>query len=347
MKRIIAKLFTLLAVAAMAFNFGFTADKVLAAAYGADFETAGTLSIGTEYKGSLDPDAGFSNHWYKFTTLKSDDYYYCLSYNTNYSAGSIHVQLLTESGKSVVSVDKGSSETEFRLTPSTTYYVNVYSSSSVKTGDGNRYSFKISTIDDPETDSMGNISIELKSKKAYSGTIATSYEEDWFFFKAKADTAEIQANKKDKNWGLTFTVYDSKGTRIKGETIGSSYSNSFTVNTVKGETYLVALSSNSNFDYGEEENISYSVTVDCGSIDVEKLGDPFCLYAGTKVVAGEALPGATVKCLFNKKTYTAKANDNGLYIITLKSSLKKGSKVSVWQIYDGTSSAKLSTKVKN
>ncbi len=347
MKKIISKLFAAAAIALLVIGVISSDRTVMAAAYGADFESAGTLSLGKEYKGSLDPDAGYKSHWYSFTTNKSDDYYYCITYNTNYSVGSLQVNVKTESGKSVVTVNKGSSEKEVRLEPATKYYVEVYSSSSVKTGDGNQYSFIINPIDDPETDSMGNVSIELKSKKAYEGKIVTSYEEDWFFFKAKADKATVQISKNDKNWGLTYGVYDKNGTRIKVETLGSGYSDSYTINTVKGEKYYVCLSSGSNFDHGEEDDDRYSVTVDCGSIDVGKLSTPACLFAGTKVVAGEAIPGATVKCTFGKKTFSAKANENGLYIIKLSSALKKGNKVTVWQTLDGTASPKLTAKVNN
>lgn len=95
---------------------------------------------------------------------------------------------------------------------------------------------------------------------------------------------------------------------------------------------------NTEEDEEEQPAVTKKVKLDA----VEK---PVCLFAGTKVIAGEAEPGSTVKCTYNGKTYLAETNDNGLFIIETKAALKKKKSVKIWQTLNGETSKKKTYKV--
>lgn len=312
--------------------------------YGCDAASAGEIEFGTDYSGSLSTKGDYKQHWYKFTTMDTDDYYYNMEFKPLLSKGSFILSLIDENGKVIKSVNKGTRKEQVKLSPGTEYYLKGYCPSGIS--DDNCYHFQVDLIDDPETDSMADASIELVNKKAYNGTIATDYEEDWFIFKARGDESTIQISKKDDNWGLSVAVYDANGNRMNGETVGRTFTGSITVDTVKGNMYYVCASSNSSFDYGEEKDVTYSLTLFSGKDEVKKLSAPTSLADGKKVIVGKAIPNATVKCIYEKKTYTVKANSKGKYTIKLKQSLKKNKKVVLWQVVDGTASEKLTVKVR-
>lgn len=311
--------------------------------FGYNAETAGMIAFGTEYSGSLSTEGDYKTHWYTFTTKASDDYYYAMSLDKLKMKGSFILELLDSDGKRVESISIGDSKKQLRLKPGTSYYLRGYCPSGIDAD--NMYAFTLDTIDDPETDSMVDVKLELLHNKAYDGTIATTYEEDWFVFYAKSGEATIQVSKKDVEWGLGVKIFDKDGKQLKSTMVGRSFSDSLTMDTEKGEMYYVCVSTNSSFDYGEEKDNSYSITLLSGSDEAEQLLAPTSVLSKTKVVVGMATPNATVKCIYGKKEYTVRADATGVYTIKLKKRLKKNAKVVLWQVVDGTASERLVVKV--
>lgn len=306
-------------------------------------ETAELLKFNTEYVNTINIDGKYYPHWYEFTTKAADEYYYSLEINKLKTWGTKGYKILDTQGATISAINTEGSTYQYRLKPDSVYYLEVYTASGLS--DEDSYAVKIVPIDDPEADTFGKASIELKNGKEQKASIATTYEEDWFWFTANKDEATVTVKKKDV-WSIKYSIYDEDGNVLKSES-SSAYSSSLTFNTVKGKKYYVDVYTNNNgfnnFAYGLVEDINYTVTVDNGAAEMPE--KPVCMFAGTKVIAGKALPGATVKCTYNKKTYSATANDFGLYVINLKGALKKNAKVQIWQIVGGSTSKKNSVKV--
>lgn len=89
-------------------------------------------------------------------------------------------------------------------------------------------------------------------------------------------------------------------------------------------------------------NIKTSDYVKSSKVKMEK---PLAAYAGTKVIIGKAEPDATVSCKYLSKTYTATANDLGLYVIKVNSELVKGKSFKIWQKQGKVKSANRTVKI--
>ena len=76
-----------------------------------------------------------------------------------------------------------------------------------------------------------------------------------------------------------------------------------------------------------------------------KLEAPLVALAKTNVVVGYATPNTKVSVKQGKKTYTATADDTGLYAV-ITGKLRKGSTIKIWEGTDSTGSAALSVKIK-
>lgn len=156
----------------------------------------------------------------------------------------------------------------------------------------------------------------------------------------------------DNNFGYC-TIYS------EGIATFTSADTDYKVNVIVGsesswEKYRLAAEKNSNNNTGsssaddkadEKDNDDDEQPAVTKKVKLGAVEKPVCLYAGTKVIAGEAEPGSIVKCTYNGRTYLAETNDNGLFIIETKSALKKTKSVKIWQILDGETSKKKTYKV--
>ena len=75
----------------------------------------------------------------------------------------------------------------------------------------------------------------------------------------------------------------------------------------------------------------------------DKLDEPIVKMAGTNVIAGYASAGDKICVKQGKKTFSAVADETGLYIIKVKT-MKKGSKVTLWNSTD--KDAAITVKIK-
>lgn len=340
MKNSFLKKLTMVLAVAVLCGLALGINEVQAAIYGPTSELAGEIKLNTEYTGSL-ADEEYKAHWFTFTTKNSDDYYYNFVLDPNKTKGSNHFDIYELDGTKVQGCGNG--QTQFRLDPNTTY--NMKCSSYTGIDDTDKYAFSINTLKDPETDYIGDCTIELKNGKKQKGSIATLGDEDWFWFKANSNEATLTVLTKD-NWNIKYAAYDEDGAKIASDST-TAFKGTLNFDTVKGKKYYINIYTNdngfSNFEFGKEKDDTYQIMISNGK--AEMLDNPACLFSGTKVVAGKALPGATVKCSYGGKSYKAKADDFGLYIIKLNSALKKNATVSLTQTIGGSTSKKLSVKV--
>ena len=114
-----------------------------------------------------------------------------------------------------------------------------------------------------------------------------------------------------------------------------------TLPSAGGYTLFILFTEGNDINY---RGIAYINTNDFEKM-VEIVEEPISLLNKTNVVVGFAEPDAKVYVTYKSKTYSAVANNRGVYKVLLSKKLSKGKKVTIWQEISGTVSKKIEYKV--
>ena len=182
-------------------------------------------------------------------------------------------------------------------TKTCTFYLKAYSCSLTKKG-----TVKLSLPSDVE----GKLTVKANGKTICSKRISGTYEN--IYSKYREETHKVQLKGLKKNVKYRIDIY------------------------FKGKTHTVKYSIRLSYHYknGKAEKI-YPTPITLKTATVKKSAKNLTLTATLKKSQVKYITGKTIKFKFNKKTYYAKTDSNGVAKVTLKKSafknLKAGSKV--------------------
>lgn len=172
---------------------------------------------------------------------------------------------------------------------------------------------------------------------------------DWYKYVAPAD-AEVCFVLDDVNkvqFNIGYIVLDANEKKLgdgsfRGYDDGYKFSTK-TYSVKKGDVLYLKL-----FENASAKGRVFEVSVDEKLINPDDLGKidvPYAAVAGTNIVVGKAdNAGATVFVTYKNKTYSAVADENGIYkVVTAK--LAKNKKITIWQEYNKEASVKRTVKI--
>lgn len=177
----------------------------------------------------------------------------------------------------------------------------------------------------------------LSYKKGSGGVLITA--------KATDSTAKIRLKAADEGVGYSTYLKNGGNAFPYGDEIFEKGLDTVTLESGK-YSLLVLLG-----DASKQNCTPFIVDVDLAKevkdsgSKTSKLEAPLVALAKTNVVVGYATPNAKVSVKQGKKTYTATADDTGLYAV-ITGKLKKGSTIKIWEGTDSTGKAALSVKIK-
>ena len=283
-----------------------------------DLDSAQVMDVGEKLKDSVTDDPKV---WYKFTTSSTKEPWYrigCIYKSNDYYGPQMY--LYDEDG--IELSRKGLSPgvnnvLDIKLDPKTTYYVYI------TFADNTDYTLYVEEIKDDITDNEEQ-AVPIRSGIKITGKFESNSDSDVYTFAAGSSKTVISASLKYKSRNASLMVYDEDGKQMLRESVYDAESKSFTIETVKGQKYIVIYKpyQASDIDYVG----TYSLTVKSGSTDIKNLTMDLVYNKETKDIY-----------LFNGKVRLTAGTD-----YTIKVGKISGGKVTVTVSGKGTYSGKLS-----
>ncbi|WP_455718212.1 hypothetical protein [Anaerosporobacter sp.] len=255
----------------------------------------------------------------------------------------------------------GESKNGTALLEAGTYYIKI---KTVYTGDvKDRYSKEnggyttVGVVAQPITrtkDSQGNTlknAINLTADTYSVGLTSVSYKKQYFKFKLskKSDITVKVAQSCPTNLDLSennIELLDSDGMRVENSATLKVNKDTVSLNyTLEPGTYYILATATSNDKTAAAEiNVKYTVNKTYKS----KIGTLKVSNAkrGTSTISGKSIASANITVTLNGKTYKTKTSKTGSFKVTVKSKLKKGTKIKVTATKSGFTKKTITYTVK-
>ncbi|WP_455714425.1 hypothetical protein [Anaerosporobacter sp.] len=255
----------------------------------------------------------------------------------------------------------GESKNGTALLEAGTYYIKI---KTVYTGDvKDRYSKEnggyttVGVVAQPITrtkDSQGNTlknAINLTADTYSVGLTSVSYKKQYFKFKLskKSDITVKVAQSCPTNLDLSennIELLDSDGMRVENSATLKVNNDTVSLNYKlnPGTYYILATATSNDKTAAAEINVKYTVNKTYKS----KIGTLKVSNAkrGTSTISGKSIASANITVTLNGKTYKTKTSKTGSFKVTVKSKLKKGTKIKVTATKSGFTKKTITYTVK-